>query len=114
MDCPESLEEYEELENRLNLCPKTMYLQAEARVEAGVASSRREAERQLAEETGKSESAVHRAVYRGKDLVTPVTNTNPQTESDSVGALLPDTEPQIEPDPVGPQPMISDLAGMFK
>jgi len=83
MDCPESLEKWEELETKLALCPKTMYQQAEARIESGAASSRREAERQLAEETGRPLSTVRQSVRRGK-MDTMYPDTNSEDESDSV------------------------------
>ncbi len=64
MKCPETIEELEELERLLPLCRKTLYETARAKMESGAAYSRREAERQIAEETGRPLSTVRSGIQR--------------------------------------------------
>jgi hypothetical protein len=58
--------------------------QATARVESGAAKSYREAERQIAEETGKPIETVHKSVQRGKLGTVPPSDES-QNEDDSCG-----------------------------
>lgn len=53
IQCPETIEELEELERRLPLCRTGIYKAHRAKMESGAACSKKEADRQLAEETGK-------------------------------------------------------------
>ena len=87
MKCPDSIEELEEIENMLPLCKITLLEQVTARVNVGAAKSFREAERQIANETGKSEGVIHSAVSRAKkeNLVAPLPEGESQTESNSQG-----------------------------
>ena len=62
MECPESIEELEEIERLLPLCRKSLYEQAEARIETGAACSISEASRQLGEETGKNPESIRRRI----------------------------------------------------
>jgi len=62
--CPESIEELQELEKLLPLCKKALYETAQAKLESGAAYSRRDAERQIAEETGRPFETIHSAIKR--------------------------------------------------
>lgn len=64
MKCPDNLEELQELEKLIPLCKVTLYDQAKARIEKGVAKSVSEASRQLAEETGKSPETIRNQIRR--------------------------------------------------
>jgi len=68
MECPESIEELEALEKRVEEqllnCRKKLLQQAQARLDAGTAKSERDAARQLAEEMGESPEAVHKKIMR--------------------------------------------------
>ena len=48
-NCPESMEELENLEALIPMCRKELYKQVEARIKTGAAKSISEASRQLAE-----------------------------------------------------------------
>jgi phage N-6-adenine-methyltransferase len=60
--CPESIEELQALEQLLPLCRKDLYRARLAKIESGAAYSKREAERQLAEETGKPLETIRSAI----------------------------------------------------
>ena len=62
--CPESIEELEKLERLLPLCRKALYEAAQAKLESGAARTRREAERQLAEETGRPVGTIREYIRR--------------------------------------------------
>ena len=62
MKCPESIEELQEMEKLIPLCKVTLYNQAKARIEKGVAKSVSEASRQLAEETGRSPETIRQRI----------------------------------------------------
>lgn len=64
--CPESIEELEELEALLPLCRKELLEQAQARIDAGTATSERDAARQIAEETGRKPETIRKAIQREK------------------------------------------------
>ena len=64
MDCPESLDEWEELARKLPLCRRTTYDQAVARIKSGAAKSRSDAARQIAQETGKPVETVQTVIKR--------------------------------------------------
>jgi len=66
MECPESIEELEEIERMLPLCPITVFRQAKSRKDAGAADSWKEAERQISDETGKPIETVRSARKRGQ------------------------------------------------
>jgi len=66
VECPESIEELEALEQKIPLFRKELLKQVEARKEAGTDKSDREAARQLAEETGKKPETIRKAVQREK------------------------------------------------
>jgi hypothetical protein len=78
--CPETIEELEELERRLPICRKGLYEARKAKIESGAACSQREAERQLAEETGKPIGTVRRAIWE-EEQKTKVAQTEPPHES---------------------------------
>lgn len=62
--CPETIDDFEEQIKHLQLCKSTIYNQAKARIETGVAKSVSEASRQLAEETGRSVATIRTAIDR--------------------------------------------------
>lgn len=64
--CPESIEELEKLEALLPLCRKELLEQAQARLDAGTATSERDAARQIAEETGRKPETIRKAIQREK------------------------------------------------
>jgi len=64
--CPETIEELEELERRLSLCRREIYKAHKAKMESGAACSKKEADRQLAEETGKSVETI-RSYRKGEE-----------------------------------------------
>jgi hypothetical protein len=64
------MEELDALEQLLPLCKRTLYETAKAKIEAGVAHSRLDAARQIADETGKPIETIRRAIYRHEDFVT--------------------------------------------
>jgi protein gp37 len=64
--CPDNIHELEELEKLLPLCRKTLYEQAQARLDAGTATSERGVAKQLGEEIGKSPETVRKAIRREK------------------------------------------------
>jgi hypothetical protein len=64
--CPETIEELEKLERLLPLCRKALYEAAQAKLDSGAARTRREAERQLAEELQRPESTIHHAIWSEK------------------------------------------------
>ena len=68
MKCPESIEELQELEKLIPLCKVTLYDQAKARIEKGVAKSVSEASRQIAEETGKPEGTIRRRIQEEQSV----------------------------------------------
>ena len=98
--CPETIEELEELERRLPLCRKGLYEAAKAKIESGVACSRREAERQLAEETGKPLETIRTAIKREVGSMNPP-NRTPQN-SPVIGTQAPPINPAHTPGP-GPK-----------
>lgn len=84
MDCPENLDEWEEIARKLPLCKTTVYDQAEARIESGAARGWKEAEKQIAEETGRPVNTVRQArkreqVKREGYSVPPKDNTHFRT-----------------------------------
>ena len=83
MKCPESIEEYEELIKKLPLCRATLYEQAKARIESGVACSISEASRQIGNEVGRNPESIRRRIIeeegvRGAHL-SELTETNKYT-----------------------------------
>lgn len=64
MKCPESIEELKELESLIPLCKVTLYDQAKARIEKGVAKSVSEAARQIGDETKKDPKTIEKAIER--------------------------------------------------
>lgn len=64
MECPESIEELQELEKKLPLCRMTLYNQAKARIEKGSAKSVSDAARQLAEETGRKPENIRNQITK--------------------------------------------------
>jgi len=64
-ECPNNIEELQELEKLIPLCRVTLYNQAKARIEAGAAKSVSEAARQLADETGRSAATIRDAIIEG-------------------------------------------------
>lgn len=65
MKCPESIEELEKLEEDwIPLCRKGLYEQTQARKKADPDKSERAIAKELAEETGESESAVRSKIVR--------------------------------------------------
>ena len=81
MQCPESIEELQELERMIPLCKTTLYDQAQARIESGAASSEREASRQLGEELERDPDVIRSAIKREK--------------RERLGALLPPDNSQF-------------------
>lgn len=85
--CPNNLEELQELEKLIPLCRLTLYNQAKARIESGVARSVSEASRQLAEETGKSPATIRNAICRSGEstvLLTQLSGTDKHRPIDRV------------------------------
>lgn len=75
-ECPDTIEEFQELERMLPNCKVTLYNQAKARIESGAAKSVSEASRQLADETGKSVSGIRNAINRvGTDSLSQLAGT---------------------------------------
>jgi len=62
VECPESIEELEEMERLIPLCRATLYAQAKARIESGAACSVSEVSRQIGEETGKNPESIRRDI----------------------------------------------------
>jgi len=67
MECPESLDEWEEIARKLPLCRITTYEQAKARIEIGAAKSISEAARQIGEETGRNPESIERSIRREEE-----------------------------------------------
>lgn len=63
-ECPNNIEELQELEKLIPLCRATLYNQAKARIETGAAKSVSEASRQLANETGRSAETIRHHIRR--------------------------------------------------
>ena len=90
--CPESMEELERIEKLLPLCRKALYEAAQAKLQSGAARTRRDAERQLAEETGRPESAI-RAAIRRESQVHKVDALHPACNTDSQACEVDSQEP---------------------
>lgn len=67
MQCPDTIEGFEELVKEVNLCRKKVYEQVEARKASGAAKSDRDGCRQLADETGKPFATVYTDFRREKE-----------------------------------------------
>ena len=63
-ECPETIEGLEELVSHVQLCGKTLFSQAEARIQTGAACSVSEASRQIGEETGKNPESIRTSIRR--------------------------------------------------
>ncbi len=88
-DCPTTLKEYEDLEDRLPLCCVQVYEQAEARINSGEAKSKREAARMLAEELDIKENTVRTALLRGQKKSGFTESTDPSARNlNNIEALL--------------------------
>lgn len=88
-ECPDTIEEFQELERMLPLCKVTLYNQAKSRIETGAAKSVSDAARQLADETGRKPGTIERAIRRteGGRTLSDLTGTSkfspkPQPVSD--------------------------------
>jgi len=81
--CPESIEEYEELIKKLPLCRATLYEQAKARIESGVACSISEASRQIGNEVGRNPESIRQRIIEEEGVrgvhLSELTETNKYT-----------------------------------
>ena len=115
-ECPNSIEELQELEKLIPLCRLTLYNQAKARIESGAAKSVSEASRQLAEETGRSPEVIRKAIQRedgtgtlsqlsGTDKYQPVTPNLNNLELSHGGARIGAGRPSVSSEKPAEPPM---------
>ena len=62
--CPDSIEELEELDKLIPLCRKDLYSQAEAKIKSGAACSLSEASRQLGEDLDRNPESIRIAIQK--------------------------------------------------
>ena len=66
-ECPDSIEELEELDKLIPLCRKDLHTQAEAKIKSGAACSLSEASRQLGEDLGRNPWSIRRSIQRQQE-----------------------------------------------
>lgn len=98
--CPDTIEEFQELERMLPLCKVTLYNQAKSRIESGAAKSVSEAARQLADETGQKPDTIRRAIRRVDEggTLSHITGTEkfaPKPEPETKSEWIKETEKEI-------------------
>jgi len=67
VECPESIKELEELEQKLPLCKITLYEQAQARLKKHPEKSERQVAKEIAEEVGHDSEKIRTAIRRGRE-----------------------------------------------